>query len=218
LLYPIRPIDTVTLIALGSSCYDWVRFTYKDFNDLGGEIWTINAGAAVFRHDVAWDMHTKEWLEQRKGKLAHVLRRREWAKGHDKPIVMAKSDPEIPNSFTYPLRAVIEKTHSYYFSGGLAYPLAYAHACDVKRFRIFGADFSYNRDTNTHDEQGRACAEYWIGRMVEKGVRVEYSKDTHFMDMHKRGKGHIYGYHEQVEVDLPDDGGQGRFVGPDYAD
>jgi hypothetical protein len=216
--YALRPLDTVTLVALGKSSYDWVRHTHKDFLEAPGEVWTINAGCAVFRHDVCWDTHTKEWLEERKDKLAHVLRRREWMKTHDKPIVMARRDPEIPTSLTYPLRAVIEATHSYYFSGGMSYPLAYAHACKVKRFRLFGADFSYDRDRNTHDEQGRACAEYWIGRMVEAGVRVEYPLSTHFMDMHRRSGGHIYGYHEPVEVELPDGGGSGRFIGPDYVD
>ena len=165
--YELRELDTVTIIGLGKSCYDWVRATYNDFRDTEGEVWTINAGAAIFRHDVVWDMHTDEWLAQRKDKLPHVIRRREWMRRHDKPIVMPKVVEGVPMSRAYPLKDIYDKTGSLYLSGGLAYPLAYFHACGGKTLRLFGCDFSYDRDTNTHDEQGRACCEYLIGRLVE---------------------------------------------------
>lgn len=208
-----RKIPKVTLVGLGASVYDWITFTYADFPDQG-EIWTINAGGPIFRHDILWDMHSLKWLTDRK--IERALKRHEYLKKHDKPIMMPKYDPEIPMSVTFPLKEIIEKTNSAYFSCGAAYPLAMAYCCDVEILRIFGFDFSYERDTNTHDEQGRACAEYWIGRLVQKGVRIEVTNNTHFLDMKTRSTGQIYGYDEPLQFDFPINGGKGTFVGPDY--
>jgi hypothetical protein len=208
-----RKIDTLTIIGLGSSCYDWVQSTHRNFEDQG-EIWTINAGGAVFRHDLLWDMHTPEWLSKMDYHPAN--KRREWLKSHDKPIVMPKADENYPTSMTFPLRTAIEKTNSVYFATGIAYMFAWAYVCDVKRLRLFGCDFSYDRNTNTHDEQGRACCEYWVGRLIEKGTRVEVTANTHFLDMLTRSQGKIYGYNDPVVFDHPIDGGRGIFIGPDY--
>lgn len=213
----IQPRNKITIVGLGTSCYDWVQYQWEYFLP-ESEVWTINAGAAVFRHDIVFDMHTEEWVATLKGKTAQrVMRRREWLKDHDKPIVMARAVPELPTSITYPLREVYEAVGSLYFSTGIAYMLALAFACDVKELNMFGCDFSYQRDTNSHDEQGRACAEYWVGRLVQKGCKVAHSGRSHFMDMHKRSEGRIYGYHEPVVMDFPLDGGRGKLVGPDYA-
>jgi hypothetical protein len=210
-----RKLKTVTIIGLGASVYDWVSRVHDEF-DNDGDIWTINAGGALFRHDLLWDMHTPEWLEERN--IQRALKRRQWLKNHDKPIMMPKALPEYPTSITYPLRTIIEKTRSAYFASGLAYVLAMAYCCEVDRLRLFGCDFSYQRDINTHDEQGRACCEYWVGRLIERGTRVEVTNNTHFLDMINRFQGRIYGYHEKVQFDFPLDGGPGIFVGPDYVD
>lgn len=211
-----RKIPKLTIVGLGTSVYDWVNHQWANF-DANGEVWTINAGAAVFRHDVLWDMHTTEWLFRLDDRtIGRALQRRHWLKVHDKPIIMPKTDPEIPMSVAYPLRKVIEGTKSCYFATGIAYMLAMAYLCDVEELWLFGCDFSYARNTNTHDEQGRACAEYWIGRLVERGTRVAHTSKTHLMDAHKRSKGLIYGYHEPIVMDYPLTGGRGVFVGPDY--
>ena len=215
-----RKIDSLTILGLGASIYDWVNITHQDFADQD-EVWTINAGARLFRHDVLWDMHTPEWLASLDDKTRdRTQRRRDWLKNHDKPIVMPKAMPDYPTSITYPLRQVIERTNSCYFATGIAYMLAMAMCCEVKRLRLFGCDFSYARDTNTHDEQGRACAEYWIGRLVERGCHVGSSANSHLMDGFKRSRGLIYGYHEPVTFDFPTEGTEvkGKFVGPDYVD
>lgn len=212
-----RKIEKVTIVALGKSIYDWISTTYDNFEGLEGEVWTINSGAALYRHDVVFDMHTEEWIadldDQTKGRC---LRRREWLKTHDKPIVMPRAMAIYPTSVTYPLREVIERTGSAYFASGIAYLLAMAICCEVKQLKMFGCDFSYDRDTNTHDEQGRACAEYWVGRLVGSGCDVGVSNNTHFMDGFRRSKGEIYGYHEPVTMDFPVKGGKGIFVGPNY--
>ncbi len=211
-----RPIENLTIIGLGASVYDWIAQIYQDMGDVG-EVWTINAGGVCFRCDVLWDMHSDEWIEQLQPIMRkRVIKRREWLKNYDKPVVMPKAKPEYPTSVTYPLREVIEKTSSVYFGTGMAYMLAMALACEVKRLRMFGCDFSYDRQSNTHDEQGRACCEYWVGRLVGSGCQVGTSTRTHFLDGWNRSKGKIYGYHEPVVMEFPVDGGKGKFVAPDY--
>lgn len=215
----IRPIEKVVLVGLGVSCYDFVQDNYNNF-DTGWEVWTINAGAKCFSHDIVFDMHTPEWLEEKvkkRGKPDAPLKRREWMKTHDKPIVMPKASPEYPTSITYPLREVVEAVGTPYFSNGLSYPIALMLVCGVKAVKLFGCDFSYDRNTNTHDEQGRACCEFWLGRLVQSGAQVAHSNNTHLLDAHTRADGTIYGYHEKMEFEFPNGGGKGKFIGPDYA-
>lgn len=219
----IRPVETVTMIGMGASVYDWVSNVHDEFLT-NGEIWTINSGAALFRHDYVFDMHTDEWIAKMDEKTKErAIRRREWLVNHDRPIIMPKAKPELPTSITFPLGEVIELTKSVYFATGASYMLALAYVCDVKYLKLFGCDFSYDRNTNTHDEQGRACAEYWIGRLVQRGTKVATPTNSHLMDGFRRSQGLIYGYHERVAMDFPTDekggivqGAHGKFVGPNY--
>ncbi len=215
----LKPRDKVVILGLGASVYEFVTDTYNSF-DTGWEVWTINAGAKLFNHDIVFDMHEPAWLERHcKARKTDVpLKRREWLKTHDKPIVMPKADPDFPTSVTYPLKKVVEMVGTPYFANGMSYPLALAMCCGVKQLKLFGVDFSYDRDRNTHDEQGRACAEYWIGRLVQTGCNVGHPKATHLLDSHNRSQGTIYGYEAKMEFDFPAEGGKGVFVGPDYAD
>jgi hypothetical protein len=206
----------LTILGLGASVYDYINLAHRDCANLG-EVWTINAGGVLFRHDVLFDMHTEAWIYGLKASiLERVLSRRRRLKTHDKPIYMPQALPDYPTSVTYPLADVIEKTGSCYFSAGLAYLLAMAYCCNVRRLSMWGCDFSYDRDTNSHDEQGRACCEYWVGRLVGIGCAVSHSASTHFMDSRRRSAGRIYGYDEPVRFDFPIEGGKGKFVGPDY--
>jgi hypothetical protein len=214
-----RPIEKLVIVGLGMSCYDFVIDQYNNF-DTSWEVWTINAGGKCFSHDVVWDMHERGWLERHcaNGKGDAPLKRREWLKTHDKPVVMPRRDPEIPMSVQYPLKKVVEMVGTPYFSNGMAYPLAMALCCGVKHLKMFGVDFSYDRDMNTHDEQGRACCEFWLGRLVHSGCNIAHSQNTHLMDANTRADGTIYGYDSKMTFDFPKGGGRGVFVGPDYAD
>jgi hypothetical protein len=208
----------VTILGLGKSIYSWISSIWDDFRP-DFEIWTINAGSACFRHHLVFDMHTDKYIAGLSNDTQErVRRRREWLKNHDKPIVMPKALPDYPTSVTYPLNAVYERTHSMYFATGISYMMALAYVCDVEELLMFGCDFSYSRDTNTHDEQGRACCEYWVGRLIEKGCKVGYTSDTHFMDAARRSEGQIYGFDEKVVMDFPLNGkGYAKLVSPNHS-
>jgi hypothetical protein len=204
-----RPTDKIILVGLGISCFDFVHDHYNNF-ETDWEVWTINAGAKCFRHDIVFDMHTPEWLDEKirqAGKPDAPLKRREWMKDHDRPIVMPEANPDYPTSIAYPWEEVIENVGTPYFANGMAYPLALAMASGVKQIKLFGIDFSYARDTATHDEQGRACCEYWIGRMIERGVKVGHSNVTHLLDANTRQDGSVYGYHKKLKYE------NGKFAG-----
>lgn len=186
----IQHVERVTLLGLGSSIYDWIRTTHDKFDTLNGEVWTINSGGALYRHDLVFDMHSGGWIDKLDADIKdRVLRRRAWFKNHDKPIIMPRALPEYPTSVAYPLAEVQAKAKSSYFTIGAAYPLALAYVCDVKQLRIFGFDFSGDAL-----ESGQACCEYWVGRLIEKGCQVQTSPNSHFMDGINAKSGAIYGY------------------------
>jgi hypothetical protein len=200
------PLEAVTILGLGESAHDWVNFTHETFDrPPDHQIWTINAGVGLFYHDMCFDMHTEEYLALVNHEPAN--RRREWMKKHDRPIVMAKAVADIPTSFTYPLKHVSGMLNSTYFLTGPAYIFAFALACGVKRMRIYGMDFT-NDEGDYHP--GRACAEFWLGQAVGRGVKVEITSNTDLLGARERKKGTLYGFHEPLVME------NGLMVSPDY--
>lgn len=179
----LKPLDRVTLLGLGPSIYDWVVSTHDRFDLIDGETWTINSGAALFNHDLVFDMHSQGWIDGLDPEIKdRVTRRRQWLKAHSKPVVMPRALPEYPTSLTYPLAEVERLTGSSYFAVGVVYALALAHVRDVKRLDIYGLDHK--------NERGLPCVEYWIGRLVQKGCRVVMSERSEILG----AKEEHYGY------------------------
>jgi hypothetical protein len=210
---PIRS-DTITIVCCGPSVYDWVNYCSREF-PTDDQIWTVNVGARLFHHHVCFDMHDDEWLS--KMDTDRIFRRREWMKTHDKPIVMPRALPDIPMSRTFPLHRTVRETSSNYFADGTSYMLATAYRLKPKVLRIFGADYSHNRQKSSHGEPGEKCANYWVGRIKESGIQVEMSKNTHFMDHGARAEGFFYGYTERGKWEF-DAEGKGTLTNLDYAD
>lgn len=219
------PLDSVAFLGLGVSIYNYILMMHKfPLTEPGmkHEAWTVNAGARALGHDVCFDIHTDEYLEQQKRReyaagLKYVNRaqnRRKWMKENPgKPIVLAKADPTIPNSYTFPLVEVVNKLNCPYFQHGLAYQIAFAMLCGVKKMQFYGCDFGDHKDEEI--ESGRHCVEFWLGRAFERGIQIEHAKDTTLMDTNTRQDGHIYGYHEPLQIEAGQNG-SARIVGPDY--
>lgn len=209
MLQVIRPIERLTILALGRSVNDWIQCHYNFEGYNFGEIWTINAGW-LFRHDVLWDMHTPEYIDALPENEAHKIRvRRDQLVNHDKPIIMARAVATHPTSVTFPLGEVVDLTQSNYFLNGMAYMLATALCCKVKRLSLFGVDM-----LGPEHALGRACILYWLGRLIESGCQVGPSSTTDLIDALRRGSGSIYGYHEPITFEYG--GVEPRFAGPDY--
>lgn len=88
----------------------------------------------------------------------------------------------------YPLMDVIDKLGSSYFSNTIAYELAYAlYLGDVTKIRMYGVDHM----TNQTYVMERSNLEYWIGRAVERGVKIEIPTESALL---KTQDGKLYGY------------------------
>jgi hypothetical protein len=126
-----------------------------------GELWAVNN--SIFDRDVdrLFYLHypedTAEWEEMKV--RAYEL---------DIPIMMQDSYPEIDKSTRYPLREIIEKFGTYYFSNSIAYMLAYALYIGVKEVHIWGVPLNF--DTEYIYE--KASVEFWIGYCMASGVRI----------------------------------------------
>jgi hypothetical protein len=197
-----RPITELVILGMGQSSQSWPGFI-SDRADFSGEVWTINAGGMAFQHDVVFDMHTEEYVfSQDEVTLNRILARRKWLETHNKPVVMPKALPRYPTSLSYPLKLVHEKTNSDYFACGMAYMLAMAFLCDVKLMIIMGCDYiaqKTDRDGTVRMEDGRACVEYWIGRMAERGCKFMVTEKSPLCGASTRGSGKVYGYHRPLK-------------------
>lgn len=204
-----RPITELVVLGVGQSCQSWASFM-AERPGWNGEVWTINAGGLAFRHDVVFDMHTEEYIfSENEGKLERILERRKWFETHDKPVVMPKALPQYPTSMTYPLKLAIQLLRTDYFANGMAYMLAMAHLCDVKQLFVFGADFLADKpDGRQFIEDGRACVEYWMGRLAEKGCQVWVTEKSPVLGASTRIKREVYGYHAPLDQ-IPDYAGVG---------
>lgn len=193
-----RPISDLVILGVGQSSQSWAGLMAKEpgFN---GQVWTINAGGLAFRHDVVFDMHTEEYIyAQEESKLRRIMERRKWFETHDRPVVMPKALPQYPTSLTYPMKLVAGLLRTDYFVNGMAYMLAMAHLCDVKRLFVMGADFQVDKPgEGLIMEDGRGCIEYWLGRLAEKGCQVLVSDKSPLLASASRTGANwgLYGYH-----------------------
>jgi hypothetical protein len=180
----------ITIVCMGPSHAEWLQQTPYGMAQFG-EVWTINCGGRFFPHDMLFDMHTNEWLERHR--LLREKKRRLEYMGRTKPVVMPYADPDIPCSVAYPLQEVIELTGDDYFACGPSYMLALALVSGCQNLKLYGLDFSAPHGIG-HSERGRACCEYWAGRLIQSGTHVEVAKTSQFMAGADRTLHKLYGY------------------------
>lgn len=76
------------------------------------EVWTLNVAPMVFvgdRWDRHYEVHDLDWLRRRQG--GNIPQYVEWLQQDhgDKPIIMPRLDPRIPNGAQYPMDAVFSR-------------------------------------------------------------------------------------------------------------
>jgi len=92
----------------------------------------------------------------------------------------------IPTTI-YPLSEIVAEYHTAYFANSIAYMLAYAMREKADKVKLYGID---HLTFQTYILE-RACLEYWLGRMVERGIEVEIASGSALL---KTGDGKLYGY------------------------
>lgn len=172
------PPESVALVGLGPSAVDFqTAHIAHDFRPPWEEVWTINAGLRFVPHDVAFVMDDlqKELTRYQSDAYPDSLR------GHGRPIISSAAHPEVPASFTYPLREVAEWWGRWPSMPRSSVPaiLAYAGFIGVRSLYLFGID--YFGDGGRREEGGMWCA-FWLGRLLERGCAVNITQSSKLLD------------------------------------
>lgn len=168
---------TVALVGLSpSSC------SLAPFDDPEVEIWGLNEAHAFpqwFKRASRWfQIHnTESWKRYiaKRDVRGHAdwLKKNEW----NIPIYMQFYVDEVPNSVGYPLYEVVEKVFGNfrrgenkvkYFTSTFAYMMGIAVLEDFERVEIYGFEMA---DEIEYVQQ-KACAEFWIGYAMAKGIEI----------------------------------------------
>jgi hypothetical protein len=139
------------------------------------------------RYTLWFDLHTMDYTRAY-GKVANIEGLQEaWLqKDHPFKVFMLEEEPGLPSVVRFPIEGLIEKLGRDYFTSTVAYALAYALAQDdVAEIGLWGIDLTHN----TEYAEQRPCAEYWIGRAEQMGIRVTIHEDSALLK--QRGR---YGY------------------------
>ena len=187
---------TVTLVCLGPSRNTYIGGLFE--HDLAescigaDEIWTLNRGSNVFRHDLLWVMDHIQGEADKHPRYGASL----WH--HDKPIITSDNLDGWPaHVHAYPFKAVwnwlidtVNPMHGDWFHNSVAYIVVYAAFIGVKELRVFGADYASHSSGVVED--GHPCVAYWVGKMEAAGMVVKAPVESHFLGINQRGW--IYGY------------------------
>lgn len=202
--------EHVAIIGLGPSCVQFFELTRR----LGGasaycdEVWGINAIGDVLRCDRVFHMDDVKVQEIRaaerpESNIAAMLR---WLKTHPGPVYTSVVRPGYPGMVPFPLEDVLNRGldgngGAPYFNGTAAYAIAYAVHIGVKRISLFGVDYTFAN--SHHSEQGRGCAEFWLGIAAARGIEITVPDGSPLLDACEPAERRLYGY-DCVDVRLID--------------
>jgi len=168
---------TVAIVGLApTSC------SLAPFDEEGVEIWGLNEAHAFpqwFKRADRWfQIHaTESWKRYiaKRDVRGHFdwLKKNEW----DIPIYMQYYHELVPKSIGYPLHEVVDEVfHNFrrgdmkvkYFTSTLAYMMGIAVLEKFERVEIYGFEMA----EETEYVQQKACAEFWIGYAMGKGIEI----------------------------------------------
>lgn len=189
---------TVALVCMGPSRNAYVGACFE--NDLSDsvvgadEIWTLNRGVTLFRHDLLFVMDHIQGEADQYPRYGAAL----W--NHDRPIITSDNLDGWPaHVHAYPFREVwnwlrtgINPMHGEWFHNSVAYILVYAAYIGVTEIRVFGADYSAHRSGVVED--GHPCVAYWVGKLESAGLTVLAPGDSAFLNINQRDW--LYGYRD----------------------
>ena len=188
----------VALIGLGMSAGEYVTaVTASACGETFDEVWTVNAGLAIFRHDKAFVMDDLRVQAKAMPPYGYALAT------HDRPIITSQPYPEFPMSVRYPIEPVIEKIGDDFFANTVAYAMAYGILIGVKQLSLYGCDFWYPQQEAR--EEGGQNAAYLLGMARHFGMSFRLPQSTTLLSAHGaklvngRPTRTLYGYAVQPE-------------------
>lgn len=115
-------------------------------------------------------------------------------------------------SLEYPFAEVVEEFQSAYLMNGIAYMIAFALLCKVKKISLYGCDFDF-RTPGSMYEAGRCCVEYWLGRAHQLDVAVNLPDKSNLLDLMKVGQMGLYGFgYQQPMFDVAEVNGKRQVI------
>jgi len=133
-------------------------------------LWRVLDKIPEERFALWFEPHTPLFLDMY-GKRAGIgTQQQDWlAKPHPFPVFMQEAYPQFPKSVVFPIYDLVKRFGIDYFTSTVAMELAYALSLDgVDEIGLWGIDLVHG--TEWGDQ--RPCAEYWIGRAVERGIKI----------------------------------------------
>jgi hypothetical protein len=176
---------SVSIVAMGRSCSDYLQVAGKNVGPKTDEVWAINAMGNVIRHDRVILMDDIDALIER-------INGYEFLKTHDKPIITSTKTKTAPTSQEYPLEEVINMLGMPYLNTTVSFAFALAMYEGFDTIHLYGCDYTYE---DMHmGEKGRGNLEYLIGLATASGISVGVAASSTLMDKNVPKDRKIYGY------------------------
>lgn len=198
---PVRPARArkVAILGFGTSVRDC------PWRDPSWELWAMNGfwraaspdfgiDAAPERYTLWFDMHSLAYTRDYCARVGVGTQQEDWLRqSHPFPILaLEEFGSDYPSVQRYPIERVVATLGRDYFTSTVAYAIAYALAdSSIAEIGLWGIDLIH--DTEYADQ--RPCAEYWLGRAEERGIKVTRHEDSAVMRQRFR-----YGYEQQPEL------------------
>ncbi len=153
------------------------------WNDPTFELWGLNQG---YLH-----MHRRadRWLEMHQHEATADVRDPNylaWLQSvRDFPIYMIQTHPEIPCSVRFPIEQAIAFGGRDYFTSTPAFMLALAALEGFEEIHLYGINLAIGDEYFFE----KACAEWWIGFLEGRGIKIYVPAASSLLKQHRR-----YGY------------------------
>ena len=137
------------------------------FDDDSFEFWGVNEmymDPTIKKLDVIFELHDYKWIKEGKRLKGHL----KWLQDNqDVPVFMQEHFEDIPMSFPYPKRAILDRFGSY-FTNTISWEVALAIHLGFKEIRIYGV----NMANDVEYASQRPSCEYYIGMARGLGIEV----------------------------------------------
>lgn len=162
------------------------------WDDPSWEFWGHASSRFFYKHtmDKYFDLHSPAvWT--RGGKKGHAYPR--WLAKNTVPIYMQEKYPDVPASIKYPKGRILTEFSDCrpYFTNHVAWMIAFAMTEGVEVIGLYGINYGVESEYMRQ----RGSAEFWIGRAVERGIRVVIPRQCTLL----AEPGLLYGYESHDE-------------------
>lgn len=195
----------IAIVAMGPSCAAWLT----EANSKGSphayydEVWGINSAGCSLVCDKIFHMDDLEVQERRAEKNPFIRGMlKKFRKPEGPPIITSRRLERYPRAVEFPLQETLQYYNTNgYFNSTVAYALALAPIMGADTIGLYGADFTYPQRAKA--EKGRACVEWWLGLIMNMGLRLIIPKNSSLMDLAEGQP--FYGY-DAYDVEKQADG------------